>query len=60
MGKGRTPVISGPGRCFWADVQRQGARGQRSEAEDKGLTRGAETIQFGLFFSKPVKGHGAT
>lgn len=51
VGEGRTPVISGPGRCFWADVQRQGARGQRSEAEDEGLTRDAETIQFGLFFS---------
>lgn len=51
MGERRTPVISGPGRCFSADVQRQGARGQRSEAEDEGLTRGAETIQFGWFFS---------
>ena len=25
--EGRTPVISGPGTCFWADVQRQGCMG---------------------------------
>lgn len=43
-------MISGPGRCFWADVQRQGVRGPRSEAEDEGLTRDAEIIQFGFFF----------
>ena len=63
VGEGRTPVISGPGTCFLADVQRQGAWGQRSEAEDEGLTRDAETIQFGLYFflfSKPIKGSGDT
>ena len=47
VGEGRTLVISGPGRCFWADVQRQGAQGQRSGAEDEGLNRNAETIQLG-------------